>query len=93
MTNYNDSSGHIKLSVSNFNQSSKFYRQLFDKLGYIQVSEKKDHAGWINPQKLGLWIEQAKIDNYPYKFSAPGLHHFCFKAESPKQVDEIYDFL
>lgn len=88
--NSKDPLGHIKIAVSNFPKSSEFYGWLFDQLGYEQVSDKEHRAGWVNPGDFGIWITQAEIPEYGYKFTAPGLHHLCLKAESPERVDEIH---
>ncbi len=93
MSESKDPAGHVKLAVSNLARSAAFYAALFGKLGYTQVLDAPDCAGWKTSEGFGVWIEQAEIKNYPYKFSAPGLHHFCFKAKSPEQVDEIHAFL
>ena len=88
-----DPAGHIKLAVSDLPKSSAFYRELFSTLGYKQVCDEADSAGWIDSRGFGVWLEPAEIQNHPYTFSSPGLHHLCFKAASPKQVDELYAFL
>lgn len=91
--NTRDPLGHIKLSVSDFNRSFEFYKNLFHKLFYKQVSNKKDRAGWVSYDGFGFSIEQAKNSTHAYQFSAPGIHHFCFKAKSPKEVDGVYNLL
>ena len=88
-----DPAGHIKLAVSNFPKSSAFYRTLFSQLGYEQICDETDGAGWKDTRGFGIWLEPAEIKNHPYKFSSPGLHHLCFKAAFHKQVDELYAFL
>jgi len=88
-----DPLGHIKLSVSDAKTSKEFYNKLLTKLGYNQVAQSKLGGGWKSPQGFGFWIEQAESKEPKYKFSSPGLHHFCFKADSEKQVDEFYVFL
>lgn len=88
-----DPLGHIKLSVSNIEKSKNFYDKLFTQLGYTKVCDEIDAAGWKTPSGFGIWIEQAESKKPPYKFSAPGIHHFCFKASSEKEVDKIYQFL
>lgn len=44
-----DPMGHIKLSVSDFGASRKFYGELFDFIGYKIVKDKPDGAGWVSP--------------------------------------------
>lgn len=93
MSEPKDPAGHIKLAASDLTRSAAFYVALFGKLGYTQVLDEADCVGWKTPEGFGIWIEQAEISDYPYKFSAPGLHHFCFKAKLLEQVDELHAFL
>lgn len=88
-----DPCGHTKIAVSNFRKSYKFYKALFEELGYKQVSDKEDHAGWASQDGYGIIISRAAIPKYRYKFDAPGLHHLCLKARSVKQVNQIYKSL
>src|SRR3989344_7457874 len=88
-----DPLGHIKLAVGEFAKSSGFYKGLFEQLGYKQISDKESSAGWVSSAGLGIWVAQAEVSDYPYRHSAPGLHHLCLKAESPERVDNIHDFL
>ena len=86
-----DPLGHIKISVRDFGESRKFYGQLFDFIGWKMVTDEYDGAGWASPNGFGFWLVPAEIQNHPYKFGAPGWHHFCFKAPSRKQVDRLYN--
>ncbi|MBI2573646.1 VOC family protein [Candidatus Woesearchaeota archaeon] len=88
-----DPSGHLKLTVSDFQKSNIFYSLLFDMLGFEQISIKEQSAGWVTPQGFGIWIAQAKITDLKPVFSAPGFHHLCLKATSPQQVDAIYTLM
>lgn len=88
-----DPSGHTKIAVSDYQKSYSFYRDIFEKLGYKQVSNKNDHAGWASPEGYGILVAQAKNPDYQYRFGAPGLYHLCLKARSVKVVDQIYQFL
>ena len=88
-----DPCGHTKLSVSDYKKSYPFYADIFEELGYKQVSNKDDHAGWASPDGYAVLIAQAKIPNYQYKFDAPGLHHLCLRSSSIELVDQIYQSL
>ena len=88
-----DPLGHIKLSVSDFTKSKKFYTKLFKKMEFKQISDKETSAAWVTLEGFGIWISQANISEPKYKFSAPGLHHLCLKARSKKEVDRIYEIL
>ena len=92
-TSPRDPRGHIKLAVADFKTSYPFYSDIFEGLSYKQVSDKNDRAAWVSPDGYGVTIAQADISDYPYKFSAPGLHHLCLKADSTEIVDRIYKFI
>ena len=89
-----DPLGHIKIAVSDYaGESRGFYQALFGELGYEQVDDGEDGAGWQTPEGLGIWVSQAEVAEPKYVHGAPGLHHFCLKASSPKRVDKIHQFL
>ena|SRR3989338_2169795 len=88
-----DPAGHIKISVSSIRKSKEFYKKLFGKLGFEQILDESEAAGWKTLQEFGIWIEQAGNPDYKYKFSAPGIHHLCFKSRSIEEVDKIHDFM
>lgn len=88
-----DPCGHTKIAVSDYKKSYLFYKEIFELLEYEHVSNKEDHAGWTSQHGYGILIEQAGMRSYQYKFSAPGLHHLCLKAQSSEKVDQIYELL
>ncbi len=88
-----DPSGHIKIAVSDIEKSKIFYTEIFDKLGFNQVSNKEKSAGWVTKQGFGIWISQAGKKQPAYTFSAPGLHHFCIKAESKEEVNAVFELI
>lgn len=88
-----DPLGHTKISVSDYKKSYVFYNNIFEQLGYKQVSNKDDSAGWVSPEGYAILIAQATIPSHQYKFGAPGLHHICLKAPSMEIVDQIYQSL
>ncbi len=85
-----DPVGHLKMAVSDFDVSAKFYGALFEDLKYALISEKPAGAAWVTPAGFGIWIAQAKVPNYEHVHSSPGLHHLCLKAETPELVDTIH---
>lgn len=88
-----DPAGHIILSVSDLEKSKIFYGTVFRCLGFQIVRDSKRSAAWVSKQGLGIWIRPAAHQEPKYVFEAPGLHHVCFKAETPRVVDDVYDFL
>jgi len=88
-----DPCGHVKLSVSNIENSKQFYSDIFEVLGYIQVKNKKESAGWISPEGYGIWIVQAEDTDTSYSSNGPGLHHLCLKGNNMKTIDRIYNLI
>src|SRR3989338_2241614 len=88
-----DPAGHVKLSVSDFKRSEKFYANLLKELYGKQVTDGTTSAGWVTREGFGIWISQAKLQQPAYVFSAPGLHHLCFKASSCEEVDRVYELI
>lgn len=84
-----DPMGHIRLAVSDLERSKEFYGKLFAKLGCHRIAEK----GWTTPEGFGIWLIQAAHQEPKHTFEAPGLHHLCFKAQSPETVDALYRLL
>jgi len=61
--------------------------------GSTKVAEGEQSARWKSPEGFSFGIKQAKYKEPKYRFFSPGIHHFCFKAQSAKQVDELYSLL
>jgi len=47
-----DPCGHTKIAVSDYKKSYSLYNDIFKELGYKQVSNKNDHAGWASPKVM-----------------------------------------
>lgn len=90
-----DPLGHMTIAVSNIKRSKLFYEKIFQKLGLRKLIEKEAGTGiaWEIIPGFSVWLKQAKIPDYGYRFHAPGLHHLCFKVNSKQEVDEFYTFL
>ncbi len=85
-----DPAGHLSLTASNLKRSKKFYKSLFDQLGFKQIKDGASSVAWVTKEGFGIWIRQAKHAKLRHKHFAPGLHHLCVKAKTRKSVDEIY---
>lgn len=88
-----DPAGHLTLAVSNLEKSKKFYKSLFDKLGFKQIRDVERSVAWATREGFGIWIRQAQHAKPRYKYFAPGLQHLCVKAKTRKEVDEIYKLM
>ena len=88
-----DPAGHLTLAVSNLVKSKKFYKSLFDQLGFKQIRDGERSVAWATREGFGIWIRQAKHAKPRYKYFAPGLQHLCVKAKTKKSVDSIYKLM
>ncbi|MCH7604627.1 VOC family protein [Patescibacteria group bacterium] len=88
-----DPTGHIKISVSNIGKSKSFYKKLFEALGYTKINDWEEGLAYKTPWGFGIWITKAEQESPAYKHGAPGLHHFCVKAVSKEQVDQLYQLV
>ena len=69
---------HIQLTVTDLSKSIPFYRRLLTGIGLTLVNDTPRNLYGVGGR---TGIEQRQ----------PGLHHFCFRARSREDVDEIYD--
>lgn len=81
---------HIGLNVKNIETSKAFYNKLLPFLGFKNVDNEMEFAGWSNGSH-GLWIEQVK-DTYNQSFHRRnvGINHVAFRATSKEAVDSFY---
>ncbi len=83
---------HIALTVTSVERSKPFYRKLFDSLGMkIVLDDEKNFYGVGG--RTGVVIRQCSEENREQLFDQhrAGLHHFCFRARSKEDVDQIYE--
>jgi glyoxylase I family protein len=80
---------HVYVTVSNLERSEIFYDIVMKVLGFrknqFQLSGEK-HIQYFN-RHFGFVLRPARsaLLHDPY---APGLHHFCLRVESEKEVNE-----
>ncbi len=92
---------HIDLNVSNLAASRHVYDTVLTFLGYAMVRDEPDSCEWdlyrgangMNGASLGIKLASPEDTNYSHRRYAPGLHHFAWRAESKKQVDQLYELL
>ena len=82
---------HIQLSVSNMERSIPFYRRLLTGMGLTIVNDTPETIYGVGG-RTGINVSQARGPGADDAFDQwrPGLHHFCFRARSRDDVDEIY---
>ncbi len=85
---------HLSISVSDFKASKAFYSRLLKFLGFKILDEYEDAIGWTNG-KTRLWISAAdsKGKKHKYRFGDTGFHHYAFRLNSKKAVDDLQKFL
>jgi len=47
--------GHVGIEVSNLNRSKRFYKTLLEELGFAQIVDEEDAAGFSN-QNFQVWL-------------------------------------
>lgn len=80
---------HIYVTVSDLEKSERFYDAVMDALGFRKNQFQFDgekHLQYYN-RHFGYILRPARSvrAHDPY---APGLHHFCFRVESEKEIKE-----
>jgi catechol 2,3-dioxygenase-like lactoylglutathione lyase family enzyme len=85
---------HIQLSVNRFDECAAFYDRLMPFLGLRVVMRTDDFVYYVGG-RTGYLISRAdpRYADEPHDAMRPGLHHYCFRARSREDVDELYEFL
>jgi len=89
---------HVDLVVSSIERSLPFYRDLLGPLGWHRVSEVEGERGetifYLSGPGSSLGLREApERPTRPYDRYELGLHHLCFEALSPADVDERAEWL
>jgi catechol 2,3-dioxygenase-like lactoylglutathione lyase family enzyme/GNAT superfamily N-acetyltransferase len=87
---------HVYLSVRALAASEAFYdRALLQVLGFRKnsfVLAGAPHIQYFNRQ-FGFVIRPARPAATPHDAGAPGLHHFCFRVTSQREVERVAEGL
>lgn len=85
---------HLVISVSNFEESQKFYGRLLKFLGFKILDQYPDMMGWTNGITR-LWISQAEVKKkkHKYHFGDIGFHHYAFRLGAKREVDALQKYL
>ncbi len=83
---------HIQLTVSDMKISVPFYDRLLHSLGMTTIVENPEFFYCVGG-RTGVAISPASSELRTQRFHQrrSGLHHFCFRTRSRKDVDEIYE--
>ncbi len=83
---------HIQLTVTDMVRSAPFYRRLFTEFGMTLVSDSPTSLYGVGG-RTGIVISPATAEFQQEKFKQrhPGLHHFCIRARSRQDVDEVFE--
>ncbi|KTC93207.1 VOC family protein [Legionella cincinnatiensis] len=73
---------HVGITVSNYEQSKKFYSHVLEPLGITLIKEQNQWAGFGKQGKPEFWFGEGKKSDY---FS-----HITFVAENKKAVEQFY---
>ena len=85
---------HIILTVSQFEECQKFYKKLLPFLGLKLVFDGKDMCYHVGA-RTAVGIQRCAPEHQDERFiqARVGLHHFCFRARSREDIDQIYSLL
>jgi catechol 2,3-dioxygenase-like lactoylglutathione lyase family enzyme len=85
---------HIILTVSQFEECQKFYKKLLPFLGLKLVFDGKDMCYHVGA-RTAVGIQPCAPEHQDERFiqARVGLHHFCFRARSRGDIDQIYSLL
>jgi catechol 2,3-dioxygenase-like lactoylglutathione lyase family enzyme len=83
---------HVYLSVRDPARSERFYDALLvEVLGFRKGRSQiggDPHVHYSN-RHFGFSLRPARPDTPSHDCYAPGLHHFCFRVETPAEVDAV----
>ncbi len=84
---------HIKITVTNYNKSKKFYDLLFEKLGWKIYLSDEIGTGYSSEDNYSFWVSEGDNRNSKFNRENVGLDHIAFKAKDKKEVDEFAKWL
>ncbi len=85
---------HIQLTVNDPDRCIPFWEKLCHFLD-MKTLIKGDEIVYCIGSRTGILVRAAPADKNVKSFDqdTAGLHHFCFRARSKEDVDEIYQFV
>jgi catechol 2,3-dioxygenase-like lactoylglutathione lyase family enzyme len=85
---------HIQLSVNRYAECVAFYDKLMPYLG-LRVVHSSEELTYYVGGRTGFAISPSdpRYAEEPHVATRSGLHHYCFRARSRGDIDELYSFL
>ena len=85
---------HIQLTVNDGERCLPFWEELCHFLE-MKTLIRNDDTVYCIGSRTGILVRVAPADKQSKAFdqNTSGLHHFCFRARSKKDVDSIYQFV
>lgn len=85
---------HIQMTIGDPEKGLPFWEKLLHFLDMKTLLKGEDSLYCIG-SRTGILVRAAPADKLGDRFDQdrPGLHHFCFRARSAADVDEIYAFV
>jgi catechol 2,3-dioxygenase-like lactoylglutathione lyase family enzyme len=85
---------HIQLTVNDLQQAMPFYEAGLAVMGMQAVVKNPDFLYMIGG-RTAVAITRSSVETRTAVFDQRriGLHHFCFRARSREDIDELYAFL
>ncbi|WOF75779.1 VOC family protein [Parvibaculaceae bacterium PLY_AMNH_Bact1] len=85
---------HINFTVSNFERSFPFYKQLFAHLGLKEMINADGYYYCVG-KRTAIGIQACSEENtdLPFDQGRAGLHHYCLSLESRDDIDALASFV
>ena len=85
---------HVILTVSEWERCRPFYEALLSFLGLTRVFAGEDSIYYVGG-RTAIGVGRCKPEYEAQRFvqGSVGLHHFCFRARSREDVDQVFAFL
>lgn len=85
---------HIQLSVSDVQRSKRFYQPLMQYLEMKPIVDEPESYYCVG-SRTGIALTQANEQFRGDRFEQRriGLHHFCLRARSREDVDELFELM
>ena len=85
---------HVILTVSRFEVCRAFYKQLLPNFGMKMVFDGNDFCYHVGARTaIGIQRCAAEYTQERFVQARVGLHHVCFRARSPADVDKTHQLL